>query len=463
MQLRNLFLSTCLLVTLPCMDATIEAVSYTIRNLGTRNMTITPGIYKQSPLACAKFNYGPQEYNIVGKLLTYVKNPCTAEGHPSYLKGSIIMAPTMVGCSYETVARNLEAQEPKAIILLGKFPIPGSEAFLRDGSSMAGFSVPICGMGYLNYIVLASLLKEASEAGDTVFATLTPDDNEFRIAYESTYVLAFQVILGAASFICALVSAYKLFLFIQAQKGLRFNISQIALASEVITNVCRFLWMGLDPFFSARGTWPWGMVKLLITMPVATNIATLLLVGFYWTDLVNNTTGSKSTFLQKKSTIATASLMCATLFGLELTSSIREGLYMGGVILGFITSQAYSLFWFVLANWFWYRGFKLVKALNKGGKKSGDSGIRTLTRRIALIGFLLHLSWFLMAGIVYQGSTSVSNFIGYWSAFCVVLQLLSWLQIGIFNPPQWKDKVQGLKRKAAATVPVSSGSSTSSV
>jgi hypothetical protein len=57
-----------------------------------------------------------------------------------------------------------------------------------------------------------------------------------------------------------------------------------------------------------------GISPVVVSSHLAINSISLILIGFYWSDLVNTTSGAKSAFLQKPQTKAAAVFVTLVIF-----------------------------------------------------------------------------------------------------------------------------------------------------
>jgi len=356
------------------------------------------------------------------------------------LTGKIVLVPSFIGCSYEAIARNLQTKNPAALVIMGKFLYqPGIEAFISDVSPLSTLTVPTVSLAIYPFLAAVAQFKKCLKLNETTIATVVPDVNPYRDMFESVWMVLYQVILGGMNGINTALAGYKLYLFAVAQKGISLNIAQVVLANEFLTNFIRFIWCAIDPVHGARRILPWELIKYFFTIHIAINCINLILIGFYWTDLVNNSTGSKSTFLQRKETKALFSFITLFIFGVEIYCDVLDSKYIGGNMWSLYICYFYMAEWATVGTWFLFCGFRLVYTLSQGGKKR-DPGVLKVARRIFAVGLLLHFDWVVLLMMIYYGTVSASAYLALWFTVVFLYTLGSYLQIGIFNPPQWREK-----------------------
>jgi hypothetical protein len=303
------------------------------------------------------------------------------------------MVTSFDGCSFETIARNLQKANPALLIIMGQFlTIPGIERYIIDGSSIADISVPAVGMGVYPWVGLLKSVLAAYPKNESFSVNVVPDDDEFELLFQSPLMPLFQVMVVITCGYSVAVSGYKLFLFIESAKGIKLHISQIVLLIEFLSNLStflpltscilshsplvRFVW-GIDPLHGAYNILPWPVIIWLKTLPTAVNCISIILISFYWMDLVNNSTGAKSSFLSNPISKAVCLSLGCTILGIEIWLDAQGSMYSAGGTWVLYICYFYIGLWFVIGSWFLYSGFSLVKALNKGkkGKEGGASKV----------------------------------------------------------------------------------------
>lgn len=403
------------------------------------------------PFKCTTFLWGPQNFNISGPLTSLgLSTGCSELPGTMNLTGKVVLVPGFKGCSYETVARNVQKKKPALMVFMGKFGYePGVEAFITDTSDTSDITTPMVSLAIFPYFGALLNMVAAMKGNATVYATVVPDTNSYKELFKTPLIILFQIAYGGFSAFCFALASYKLYLFHQAQKGFHMNISQITLGVESVTNFLRFIWCAVDPFHGPHNIYPWSFVKFLQTFHAALNFVSLIFIGFYWTDLVNNSTGSKSTFLSRTSTKIMAFLFVAVVLGIEIFATSLDSTYVGGHYWTLISACTFIVEWFFIGTWFLYCGWKLIRALSKG-KGSKEAGVQKVTRRVTAIGLLLHANWINMIFLIFYGTATEWAYFGFWCNLVTLISLGSYLQIGVFNPPQWREKVDSLKGTASS-------------
>jgi hypothetical protein len=184
-------------------------------------------------------------------------------------------------------------------------------------------------------------------------------------------------------------AGYKWFLFWQAQKGFHLNISQVILGMELFINLCkelawshvvRFFYCAID-YFGVRGIMAYLPQRILFSLHVPLSFITTVLLSFYWSELVGNTTGKRATFLESRWTQISASVVCVVLLGMELATSVTNGLYIGGDII-FATVYSMAGCNTLVGFAFLFSGRRLVKALSSSTARQSGTLAKVMSRQL---------------------------------------------------------------------------------
>jgi hypothetical protein len=161
--------------------------------------------------------------------------------------------------------------------------IPGQDFCTWNGEDMTLVTIPVAEINAEEFAAIHTDLI----AGGQVLIQLTSEGNPWTEAIISIAVLVvFRVFLGGFALSLAIYALYKLILFVRKQ-GSHFNVPQVCLALEILSNLWRVVYLVVDPM-GCNFVYPASVNSFLdsVSLPYAT--ATFVLVTFYWHEVVTD-------------------------------------------------------------------------------------------------------------------------------------------------------------------------------
>jgi hypothetical protein len=173
--------------------------------------------------------------------------------------------------------------------------VPGQYFCIWTFEELSTFNISIIEASRDDFIDVEKILIE----GEQIFVTLTSEGNEWTdvIVNSVATIIVFRVIFGGCSVGLMVYSLYKLVLFVRAQ-GSHFNVPQVCLALEFISNAWRILFAVVNPFgcFFVFGG---ALDSFLDTISLPYSTATFVLITFYWHEALVDTSIRIYPFLAK--------------------------------------------------------------------------------------------------------------------------------------------------------------------
>jgi hypothetical protein len=248
------------------------------------------------------------------------------------------------------------------ILYVTKTRVPGQYFCTYTGEDVQKLVIPVA---EISLSEVSSLYKLVAQGEEEIFVTLSSEGNEWTtiIVNSVATLVVFRIILGAVSVGLIGFALSKLILFIKAQ-GPHFNVPQVCLGLEIISNMWRVIWVVGDPFgcFFNYGS---AISSFLdsISIPYAT--ATFVLITFYWYEAVSDTSIKIYPFLSKLQ--IPFFVIMLVIIAVDLVISLLG--YFNGVDTGALTiiyiviSTAFVIFYFITVG-------KISKRL-KGSQATG--------------------------------------------------------------------------------------------
>lgn len=182
------------------------------------------------------------------------------------------------------------------IVMGSGWKTPGRHMFLIDGSGSSDFIIPISQMKRREWLEVEEFFTEMPFINVTI---TSEEGNQWRDLFEGVGMLVGQIIMSAATLFAVILAAYKLHLYrIYGETGLRWNVSQVTLWLEIISNSLRFLHVAVDPLGCRKVLTYFGH-NSLERMSLPFTLAASLLIVFFWYELMKKPTGKIHSFLYK--------------------------------------------------------------------------------------------------------------------------------------------------------------------
>jgi hypothetical protein len=215
-----------------------------------------------------------------------------------------------------------------------------------------------------------SQLRAWLDEGLNVTVRVTSSDiNEWDLAMQSGAMVFYSVLLSAFTATCIGLAAYKLAMFVKA-KGCQESIPQTMLIFEIVANTLRLFPCAVDPLQS-RTLLPYLAIQLFYTISWPFVIMNLLLISFYWHELMQKSAMTMNTFLAKLR--IPFWVLFAVLLALDLTQSLLRGLLFELKTFITIIGVVYIVFGVLCVIFYIYTGTRLTRTMTKISKKMVNS------------------------------------------------------------------------------------------
>ena len=412
--------------------------------------------------ASPSLGVGPSKFELAG-FVSYLDVPDDDDEHVacdrtngrdhSMLLGGTI---AMVRASYQCTAQRMAefAQDAGAIgAIVVDTDTPGSRSFERGEYDVR---IPAVQMSESDWDEIG--WPDAGVAPNSTFAVLRPTDNPWTGVKSREHWAAFSALFGSIAVLELLVCTYRLWGYFSVYGerkyslvrcipfcgvrwhipyyAVRWQLPEIVLAMELLSLILRIAFL-VDPG-AVFGVYSSSISVSLLTVSFPPGIATNLLVGMYWLNLLRNDFRPPS----KKGTMALGRwkwpciVTILFVFALEVFNNTiadvyREATTISGPFSGALYMILYgaSSPFFFYANW---RMYSHVKGMMTRNPKT-EAFVRKLGRLMAVSGF--------GSVLVFAAPLSVSlGLLGhpdgmvftYWSMF-TGLSALSGSQISMFS------------------------------
>jgi hypothetical protein len=210
-----------------------------------------------------------------------------------------------------------------------------------------------------------AILLSWLDQGKNITVRITSEDkNAWDEMMHSDEMIFYSVFLSAFSAACLGLAVYKLSMFIKS-KGCQQSIPQTMLIFEIITNTVRLIPCAIDPLLS-RQIFPFRFGAFFFTMSWPFLSINLLLLSFYWQELMLKSSVVINTFLKKLK--VPFWVIFGLLLAIEVNSNIIRGFGFDPVISVLIVSGFYLLLGAFCVVYYIVTGTKLVLSLNRATK-----------------------------------------------------------------------------------------------
>jgi hypothetical protein len=289
----------------------------------------------------------------------------------------------------------------------------------------------------ISVITLEKLHTWLSEGRNLTVRITSTDVNEWDLMMESGAMIFYSVFMSAFTLTCIGLAAYKLAMFVQV-KGCQESIPQTMLIFEIVANTIRFFPSAVDPLQS-RALLPYAVSQMFFTTSWPFVIVNLLLISFYWHELIKKTSMKINSFLDK----LRIPFWCifAVILALELTASILRGLRYDLQVFLLVMGVCYIIIGLACVVFYIITGVKLTRALRSVAKEVVNSNrnrrLKRTSRHIyASAGGVI--VW--LIAIVIGGLTDTFwlpwGYFGVWFAGFIAITFISLMQILAIHEPR---------------------------
>jgi len=280
--------------------------------------------------------------------------------------------------------------------------------------------------------------------GETVYADIYPDPNEFQVLTEGGSFIFFTVFFEVYSGICLLLSLYKIQGFI-AVYGIQMSVPQSVLCIEIFASIERMIYM-IDPVFS-NGIYPWRVENVFVTLSLPFSLASTLLIAFYWEEVMHSTRLSAIPSLKKFRWPAGICLFI--LYALELSSSLSRAYYVNLASLNVISAIIYVVVTVAVSIFFFICGHRILKVLrNKQLEKNKLSTRKNNLKRVTVLLVISGVAMILLSifTLLYAipPTTAGSLFFVFFMIYFSLISI-SFTQIMVLNRPAESGTSSGSK------------------
>jgi hypothetical protein len=274
----------------------------------------------------------------------------------------------------------------KAVIMVsGSTPldIPGISNYIIQYGFFPDFPIPVVQIAGIRWTELTGYLAE----GKVVTLRIRDDDlNEWEVMMESGWMIFFSVFMSLFTFVCLGLAVYKFIMFSRTkgciQKG-QLSVTQTMLIFEMCGNSLRFISCAVDSLMSRKLLSFLGS-QLLFTTHWPFVIVNLLMVSFYWHELMSKTKVKINRNLSKFN--IPFWVIFAVFVALEWAQSVLRGLAYSFNLFLIIVGIAYILIALACITFYYITGVKLQKKLrNSKVEKLSGTRLRRLNRASTLI------------------------------------------------------------------------------
>jgi hypothetical protein len=302
--------------------------------------------------------------------------------------------------------------------------IPGLLNYVWDGLNHSSVILPVVQVSSVVYPVLEDLIVNNENVTIKFDANGV---NEWALAFESGWMIFYSVFLSALSVACMAMALYKYIAFVRF-KGFQTSVPQLMLIFEFLANALRLVHTAIDPLQS-RTIMTYFETQMFYTISWPFFIINLLLVSFYWHELMRKSKVQIHTFLRKL--LTPFWIIFAVLFAGEITSGVLRGLQFNTRIVVLTLGIIYILIALACVIFFFVTGHRLARELKRIAKKYTASKRRTQLNKTALYVYISTggvLAWLIC--LVAGGLTDVFWFPwGFFSVWFVTFFSLSFISL----------------------------------
>lgn len=323
------------------------------------------------------------------------------------------------------------------------------------GGNYNNIPINVVEVSYNSYIELTYLISEAQALNESLMIYVASGEfNPWSQQFDSwVNIFFYSVMLGIISLFLVIWAAYKLYLFIRIN-GISYSVPIVLLIIQIIINTIRMVIFMVDPIFSRR-IFSNLANNVLITFPLPITIMSVLLICFYWIELLRKSKLKRPPLFLDKLQIPYWIFFVAIMAG-ELTSSILRGLGSSLTIKAVaIISYIYFALTILLVILFFYVGIKLFLDLKSSNRKfKSNTGKRLIRTTKVLLSSIFGQILYALALMIISTTTYYYQPWGFWflntTAYIGEIWVSLMIIIGI-HPPT-KDKTETRNTTATVTV-----------
>ena len=216
----------------------------------------------------------------------------------------------------------------------------------------------------------------------------TSDPNPWMnvLKYDWVFWITWFGALGAVYGFLTFFAFYKIIVTIK-YKGLHYTVPMVLLVMEFISNFLRLLYVTIDPVWTRR-ILPYVLSQMASTGTFPFGVYSLMLITFYWYELMNQSRLRAIPFLSKLHVPFWIAVF--VIYAVELVDSILRGLnFASASILVTLVIAFYFVVSLVCIIFFLYTGFSTLRMINTSRGKEGSSRDETTKKRKHSRGKLL--------------------------------------------------------------------------
>jgi hypothetical protein len=338
---------------------------------------------------------------------------------------------------YALIADLVDRKAAGVAVATGHSPldIPGLYNYVRGLETFFDVSLPVVIVSQPNYDKLYGWI--ADEGRNITARILSTDVNPWDATMLSGAMIFYSVFMSAFTGTCLGLAIYKLIMFVRV-KGCQESIPQTILVMEIVANTIRFIASVVDPLQS-RAVLPYVVSQMLFTTSWPFVIINLLLVSFYWHELMTKTSMKINSFLSR----LRIPFWCifAVILALEIVASLLRALGLNLNTFRLVMGVCYIVIAVACCVFYAVTGLRLTKLMRKASKElMASSRVKRLTRTSKFIYSLIAGVVIWLIAVVIGGLTNTFwipwGYFGVWFACFFGTTFISLMQILAIHEPR---------------------------
>jgi hypothetical protein len=293
------------------------------------------------------------EFDLIGQLVSINSSDVT---------NKIVLSRHYQNEEIEDLFRNRNALG--AVVFSGNSPadIPGISNYVLD-TPQREVLLPTVTISVFTFEQLRTWIED--EGRNITIRLTSSDRSPWDDMMQSGVLIFYGVFMSAFTLTCIGLAAYKLAMFVQV-KGCHESIPQTMLIFEIVANTIRFFASVVDPLQS-RVVLPYTVSQMFFTTSWPFVIGNLLLISFYWHELMTKTSMRVNRFLSK----LRIPFWCifAVILAMELAASLLRGLGYDLKIFLIVMGVGYIIIGLACVIFYIYTGRKLTRMMEKASKE----------------------------------------------------------------------------------------------
>lgn len=234
--------------------------------------------------------------------------------------GKIVAMINTVAPYQNKILRQIEAGAIAVVVYRDRGDLPGQGMYYtRIGFDEMRLTVPVV-EAFEKFKLPKSLHKFKSRMpASGIQVAILPEENQWKKANDVTaFQVTFNVILSLLEVAIILIAIYRLSLWVRFSASGLVAIGPVCLLLEMISAILRFACTVVDPFLTFR-TMPSPFGDILITMFLPFQLASGILLTFYWAETLTTNKVSAVPFISEHKVICL--IVIAILFIGEIASA----------------------------------------------------------------------------------------------------------------------------------------------